>query len=100
MAVNSTVGVANVLRQSGRVAVIEDALIQNIQLAEQRTKGENVTRLNVGDVVQVSTDCAFGGCVGHIERYSARDRVVLLLSVLERSVEVEIDESLLHIVDG
>jgi len=100
MAVNSTNGISRIINQSGKIAVVPERIIEEVKIVESRAQGENPTRFKVGDVVQIDADSAFGGCIGNIERYSSKDRVILLLSVLEKKMKFEIDEDLLYPVDN
>jgi transcription antitermination factor NusG len=94
----TTPGVQGLIGQGACPEPIEDATIDALQKAFSRDgRASLVPYLTVGDVVQV-LDGPMTGAVGILLRQKAQDRLVISISVLQRSVAVEVDGTTVALV--
>ncbi len=88
----STFGVRTVVRCGDRLSLIEDAFIQDLKAREvDGVVGRPVSPYRVGQEVRLAGG-AFDGLVATIIDMDERDRLTVLMDLLNRPVKVKIEE--------
>ena len=100
LAIVTTPGVHGVVATGGRLAGIPEEEIQAVRsVVENRVNVEPYPFLNCGDLVRVKSG-ALQGLEGFLVRKKGRTRLVVSVSLLERSVAAEVDASTVERVAG
>ncbi len=88
----STLGVRTVVRSGDRLSLIEDAFVQGLKAREvDGVVAQPASPYRVGEEVCIAGG-AFNGLVATIIDMDERDRLTVLMDLLNRSVKVKIEE--------
>ncbi|HKT12917.1 MAG TPA: UpxY family transcription antiterminator [Terriglobia bacterium] len=100
LAIVTTPGVHGMVATAGRLAEIPEEEIQAVRsVVENRVKVEPYPFLNCGDLVRVKSG-ALKGLEGFLVRKKGQARLVVSVSLLERSVAAEVDASTVERIAG
>ena len=98
LAINSTFGVARLVRNGDRPAAVPQLVIEALKLREDASglvQLDRRPRFAPGDKVRI-VGGAFGDCYGLYEGLSAHERVAILLDLLGRKVRVVLDSDVIE----
>ena len=96
--IRSTIGVANLVRFGINAARVPDDLIQTLKTREDESGIQILPgkKFSIGDKVRVA-EGIFEGYEAIIHAKTAKERVVLLLNMIEKYVKVEMDSKHLEL---
>jgi transcriptional antiterminator RfaH len=98
LAIDSTIGVARLVRNGDRPAAVPQLVIEALKLREDASglvQLDRRPRFVPGDKVRI-VGGAFGDCYGLYEGMSARERVAILLDLLGRKVRVVLNSEVIE----
>jgi transcriptional antiterminator RfaH len=98
LSINSTIGVAKLVRNGDRPAPVPQAIIDALKGREDAdgfVQLDRRPRFLPGDKIRV-VGGAFSDCFGLYEGMSSRERVAILLDLLGRKVRVMLDGAIIE----
>jgi transcription antitermination factor NusG len=94
-----TPGVMSILGTRKEFARVDDLEIEALQnVAKNRIPARPCVYLNAGDRVRIQ-DGSLAGVEGILVRHKSGDRLVLSINLVQRSIEVEIDQARIEVLN-
>jgi transcription antitermination factor NusG len=95
-----TPGVIRIVGSRNEAATIDEREIEALRrVTESRVPARPCSFMNVGDRVRIQ-DGSLAGVEGILVRHKSRDRLVLSVNLVQRSVEVEVDGAKLEVLNN